>query len=392
MRIVAVASGASGDALDIGVVDVGIDGSSVTMEIVGTGADPWPEDLRQGLLNIQPPAAATTGAICQLDQRIGVAVAESVHRVVSQLDRPPHLVVSPGHTVFHDMRDGRCYGTLQLGQPAWIAERTGLPVVSDLRARDVAAGGRGDPLASTLDALWLAGPGGPRAAVNLGGIASVCVVGDEGQPVHAWDTGPGNCLLDVAAARVTDGGLNHDVDGLLAKAGSVRPDLLAVLLEHPHFSQLPPATTGREAFSAGYLEDVLGQLPEVTGPDLLATVTELTALTIARALAPYGVLEVVASGGGVLNPALMEALRNRLDGVPLVASDERGIPADGKQVVLWALVGFLTWHGLPGGTSATGALESRVLGRITPGREPLRLPKPAAWPPRRLRVLSQSPD
>jgi anhydro-N-acetylmuramic acid kinase len=147
-------------------------------------------------------------------------------------------------------------------------------------------------------------------------------------------------------------------------------------------------STGREAFSAGYLDDVLDRLPEVSGPDLLATLTELTALTVARAVAPYGVMEVVASGGGVHNPALMAALRRSLD-VRLVTSDERGIPADAKEVVLWALLGFLTWHGLAGATSATGAREARVLGRITPGLEPLRLPKPAAWPPRRLRVLSQ---
>ena len=389
MRIVAVTSGTSADALDVGVVDVGLEGSSLTMDIVETSLEPWPDDLRLSLLAVLPPAATTVGAICQLDQLIGVAAADAVDRVVARLDRPPHLVVSPGQTVFHDVRDGRCYGTLQLGQPAWIAERTGLPVVSDLRARDIAAGGQGAPLASTLDALWLAGPGGPRVALDLGGIANVSVVGEEGEPVKAWDTGHANCLLDVAAHRVTGGRLGLDLDGRLALAGDVRPDLLGLLLEHPHFAELPPVSTGREAFSAGYLDDVLARLPEVSGPDLLATLTELTAVTVARAVAPYGVMEVVASGGGVDNPALMAALRQRLEGVPLVTSDARGIPADAKEVVLWALLGFLTWHGLAGTTTATGARETRVLGRITPGLDPLRLPKPAVWPPRRLRMLSQ---
>ena len=143
MRIVAVASGTSADGLDVAVVDIGLDGTSVTMEIVATGTEPWPDGLREAVLEVLPPAATTAGAICQLDQRIGVAVADAVERVVAFLDRPPHLVVSPGQTVFHDVREGRCYGTLQLGQPAWVAERTGLPVVSDLRARDVAAGGQG---------------------------------------------------------------------------------------------------------------------------------------------------------------------------------------------------------------------------------------------------------
>jgi anhydro-N-acetylmuramic acid kinase len=393
MRIVAVASGSSADALDVGVVDVGLEGSTVTMEVVGTGLEPWPEDLRQALLDLRPPAATTVGALCQLDQRVGVTVAESVGRVVDQLDRPPHLVVSPGQTAFHDVRDGRCYGILQLGQPAWIAERTGLPVVSDLRARDVAAGGLGAPLASTLDALWLASPGGPRAALDLGGLATVSVVGDEGQPVRAWESGPANCLLDAAAHRVTEGRLNHDVDGRLALAGQPHPDLLAVLLEHPHFFADRPVRSTRESFSAGYLDDVLEQFPDVSGPDLLATLTELTAVTVARALAPYGVMEVVASGGGVHNPALMEAIGRRLEGTSLVSSARHGIPVEGKEVVLWALLGFLTWHGLPGATGATGALEPRILGRITPGLEPLRLPKPATWPPRRLTVLTrQDPD
>jgi anhydro-N-acetylmuramic acid kinase len=392
VRIVAVAGGTSADAFDVGVVDVGLEGSSVTMEIVATGLEPWPDDLRQALLDLQPPAATTAGAICQVDQLVGVAVAEAVGRVVAQLDRPPHLVVSPGQTVFHDVRDGRCYGALDLGQPAWVAERTGLPVVSDLRARDIAAGGLGAPLSSTLDALWLAGPGGPRAAVHLGGIAGACVVGDEGQPVRAWDTGPGTCLLDAAARRVTEGRLNHDVDGELALAGEVRQDLLAILLEHPHFSSDSPVATSREAFSAGYLEDVLERVADVSGPDLLATLAELTADTVARALAPYGVMEVVVSGGGVSHPALLHALRRRLDGVPVVTSDARGIPPQGKRVVLWALLGFLTWHGLAGTTSATGARESRIIGRITPGLEPLRLPKPAVWPPRRLRLTTASQE
>lgn len=388
MRIVSVASGASLNALDVGVVDVGLEGSTVTMEVVGTGLAPWPEDLRQALIDLRPPAATTVGAICQLDQRIGVAVAEAVGRVVDQLDRPPHLVVSPGHTAFHDVRAGGCYGILQLGQPAWVAERTGLPVVSDLRARDVAAGGLGGPLVSVLDALWLAGPGGPRAALDLGGLATVSVVGDEGQPVRAWEVGPGNCLLDAAALHATDGRLNHDVDGRLALQGQVHDDLLSVLLAHPHFTD-PSAATARESFSAGYLDDVLERFGDVSGPDLLATLTELTALTVARALAPHGVTEVVTSGGGVHNRAVMEALGRHLDGTPLVSSARYGIPVMGKEVVLWALLGFLTWHGLAGSSAATGASEPRILGRITPGLEALRLPKPATWPPRRLSVLSR---
>ncbi len=392
MRIVSVTSEVSGtptDALEVGVVDAGIEGSTVTMEVIETGLEPWPDDLRRALLEVMPPAATTVGAVCQLDQLVGVAAAEAVARAVDRLDRPPHLVVSPGHPAFHDIRDGRCYGTLRLGQPAWIAERTGLPVVSDLPARDVTAGGLGASLASTLDAIWLSGPGGPRAALDLGAVASVSVVGDEGQPAQTWVTGPGTCLLDAAASRVTGGRLDHDADGALALAGQVRPDLLSALWEHPHFGADQFAAATAESFSAGYLDDVLDRVGDVSGPDLLATLTELTADTVAKALAPYGVTEVVASGSGVHDPALMQALRAALGGVPVVPSDDRGIPASAKSVVLWALLGFLTWHGLAGSTAATGALEPRILGRITPGLEPLRLPRPATWPARRLHVVSR---
>ena len=282
MRVCAVASGTSADDLDVAVVDLGLEDSNVSMETVLWRSHPWPDGLREQILALQPPATTSAAALCFLDQRIGQAVADAVETTIAMLDRPPHLVVSPGQTVFHDVRDGLCLGTLQIGQPAWVAERTGLPVISDLRARDVAAGGLGAPLASTLDALWLAAPGGPRAALDLGGIASVTIVRDEEEPVLAWDTGPANCLLDVAAARVTDGRQTRDDDGRLAEAGTVVTSLLDQLLEHPHFTLAPPVSTSREAFSAGYLDDVLDRHGEVSGPDLLATLTELTAHSVAR--------------------------------------------------------------------------------------------------------------
>jgi len=148
--------------------------------------------------------------------------------------------VSPGQTVHHEVVGGRCQATLQLGQPAWVAERTGVPVVSDLRASDVAAGGHGAPLASTFDALWLT-PG--QAALNLGGIANLTV--RRAADVVAFDTGPANCLLDLVAARATPGP-GYDVDGRLAAAGSVRPDLLASMLGDPYFALPAPKSTGRE--------------------------------------------------------------------------------------------------------------------------------------------------
>jgi anhydro-N-acetylmuramic acid kinase len=387
MIVVSVASGTSADGLDVAAVELAFapDGE-LELALVASRTDPWPAELREQVLAVLPPAPASVESWCVLDQAVGQAAASAVVRLLADFGVRAELVVSPGQTAFHDVRDGRCLGTLQVGQPAWIAEATGLPVVSDLRARDVAAHGHGAPLASTLDGLWLAGPDGPRVALNLGGIANVTVVGDVGEPLLAWDTGPANCLLDVAAERATAGALLYDEDGRLARAGTVRSDLLAVLLRHPHFAAAPPVTTGRETFSAEYLRSTLATVDPVEPTDLLATLTELTAVSVADALAPYEVAEVVASGGGTRNPALMEALGRRLRGTPLVTSDARGLPAAAKEAVMWALLGFLTWHGLPGATSATGAAHQRILGRISPGADPLRLPTPVARAPRRMHV------
>ncbi len=390
MIVVSVASGTSADGLDVGVVDLhlGADGV-VEVQVVDTWTTDWPPGLRDRLLALLPPAEVTARELALVDTAVGQAVAEAAADAVrvaeSRVGQRPELVVSPGQTVHHEVVGDRCLGTLQLGQPAWVAEATGLPVVSDLRARDVAAGGHGAPLAGVLDGLWLAGEGGPRVALNLGGIANVTVVGEHGAEV-AWDTGPANCLLDVASERATGGRQSHDPDGALARAGRVDTALLAALLAHPYFELDPPKSTGRETFSAEFLERVLDDVGELEWVDVMATLVELTAVTVADAVLPYEPTEVVASGGGTANPALVAALARRLGRIPLRLSDELGLPARGKEAVLWALLGFLTWHGVP---RTTGAHPARLLGRISPGAGPLSLPPPAATAPTGLRVRTE---
>lgn len=395
-------SGTSVDAIDVAAVDVRLktarDGAcEVVLHPLAHREEPWPGALRERILAVLPPAQTTTQELCALDTLVGQVFAAAAARGIAELaGGRADLVVSHGQTIFHWVEGTRCLGTMQLGQPAWIVEATGAPVVSDLRARDVAAGGHGAPLASTLDALWLAGTDGAdtqgtpgaRAALNLGGIANVTVVPASGTPVLAWDTGPANALLDVAAHRVTGGTTRCDLDGRLAGAGTVRPDLLARLLDDPYFALPAPKSTGRELFSAGYLDAALDHVPAVEDPDLLATLTELTAITVAEALTPHAVREVVASGGGTRNPVLLDALRRRLGATTLVTSDERGLPSEAKEAYVFALLGFLTWHRVPGvasgvgGAGATGARTPRVLGRISPGDGPLVLPGPTATPTR----------
>lgn len=405
MIVVAVASGTSVDGIDVAGVDArwsDAERGVVALDVRTTRSVAWPGDVRARLLAVLPPAVTDVAAWCALDNDVGRCLADVVRDVVADASGgTADLVVSPGQTVYHDVVDGTCRGTLQVGQPAWIAERTGVPVVSDLRASDVAAGGHGAPLVALFDACWLGGGDGSggagvdegaRAALNLGGIANVTVVGRTSDPVVAFDTGPANCLLDIAAERATSGRLTADVDGRLGTAGTVCHDLLDVLLAHPYFQLDPPKSTGRELFSATFLDEALSRVDHVAAADLLATLTELTARSVADAVAPFDVREVVASGGGARNPALMRSLTRTLGGAVLATSADHGIPTDFKEAVMWSFLGFLTWHGIPGtvvagdGSSITGAARPAVLGRISPGRGGLRLPDPADRPVTRVIV------
>ena len=354
MRVIGLMSGTSMDGLDAALANFEWDDDAVAMSPLCHIERPWPDEMRARLHASLGPT--TAGELCELDQLIGQASAELAAELL-----PADLVVSHGQTVHHWVHNGEAKGTLQLGQPAWIVESTGLPVISDVRARDIAAGGHGAPLAGILDDLWLRGEH-TRVALNLGGIANVAIVGNGCAPM-AFDTGPANCLLDEAARRTI--GRPHDEDGRLAARGTPDAALLHALLDDPYYALAPPKSTGREHFN-------LGDLPDLAPEDLLATLTELTAITVADALAPYAPAEVVVSGGGVRNSALLAALERRL---PISLSDAYGLPAQAKEAYLMALIGFLAWHQVP---LLTGPHK---LGRISPADAPLALPPPAARPP-----------
>src|SRR5699024_9376073 len=209
VRVIGLMSGTSVDAIDVAAADLDPNDDVLELTPLGYVEHRYTERLRESVRAALPPGLSTSEQLCRLDTRLGQIFAEAAGRGVQELaGGQADLVVSLGQTIYHWVEGGQCLGTLQLGQPAWIAEATGLPVVSDLRARDVAAGGHGAPLASTLDALWLRdlseSSGGPTAALNIGGIANITVVDSRADPV-AYDTGPGNALLDAPAELVTDG-------------------------------------------------------------------------------------------------------------------------------------------------------------------------------------------
>lgn len=383
MRVIGLMSGTSYDAIDAAAADLRLDGDELVLTPLGMLSQPYSDDLRAAVAGSLPPASTSMEQVCRLDTGIGQAFADVARQAVEQLcGGYADLIVSHGQTVFHWVDGGSVRGTLQLGQPAWIAEATGIPVVSDLRARDVAAGGQGAPLVSIIDVLWLRGRSGVPIALNLGGIANITVV--HGEPV-AFDTGPANALIDAVVAELTGGRLGFDADGAMAGRGWVHPELFGRLMAEPYYERSAPKSTGKELFNLSYLARALEGLPDVPADDLVATVTALTARTVADAVRRYGGTEVIASGGGIRNPVLMHLLVAELGAVPLRSTDELGLPSAAKEAYAFAVLGFLTAHGL-GGTvpSCTGARHSSVLGSITPGIGGLPATDPDVRPPVRL--------
>ncbi|MEV6265550.1 anhydro-N-acetylmuramic acid kinase [Kribbella sp. NPDC051936] len=382
MRVIGLMSGTSCDAIDAAAADLRLKGDELVLTPLGMLSQPYPDELRAAVAAALPPAPTSMEDVCRLDTGIGQAFAAVARQAVEQLcGGSADLVVSHGQTMFHWVDGGAVRGTLQLGQPAWIAEATGLPVVSDLRARDVAAGGQGAPLVSIMDVLWLRGRPGVPVALNLGGIANITVV--HGEPV-AFDTGPANALIDAVVTELT--GQPFDADGVMAARGQVHEELLARLLADPYYARPAPKSTGKELFNLAYVARAMEGLPVIPAEDLVATVTTLTARTVADAVRRYGGTEVVASGGGIRNPVLMHLLADELD-VPVRTTDELGMPSAAKEAYAFAVLGFLTVHGL-GGTvpSCTGARHSSILGSVTPGSSGLPVISAAARPPVRLLV------
>ena len=381
MRVIGLMSGTSYDAIDAAAADLVLDGDTLALRPLGLVSEAYDGGLRDALAAALPPASTTLAEVCRLDTLIGQAFAATAVRANRELcDGDAELIASHGQTVYHWVEDSRVRGTLQIGQPAWIAEATGLPVVADFRPRDIAAGGQGAPLVSLVDLLWLRGRPGTPVALNLGGIANLTA--PDGT---AFDTGPGCALIDAAAQGFSGGRLSYDVDGALAARGRVHPLLLDRLLDEPYYARPAPKTTGKELFHLGHLHEALAGVGTLPAEDVIATLTALTARTVADAVRGAGATEVIASGGGTRNPVLMGMLATELPGVALRDSGELGLPSAAKEAYAFAVLGFLTLHGLAGTEPAsTGARHPSVLGSLTPGRDGFRLPPPAPKPPARL--------
>jgi N-acetylmuramic acid 6-phosphate etherase len=373
MIVIGLMSGTSADGIDAAVVAIEGAPPALRWRLLAHVTQAYPETLQREIMACCDPRTGSVDRICTLSATLGQAFGKAALEAAAAAGIYPaqiDLIGSHGQTIWHAPQNNPP-ATLQIGSAAEIAEHIGAAVVSDFRPRDMAAGGQGAPLVAAVDALLLAHPTQTRAAQNIGGIANVTFIPPQGQGAFAFDTGPGNLLIDDAMRRYY--GLAFDRAGAIAASGQVHAALLAELLAHPFLHLQPPKTTGREAFGAAHGEQIARRAAELglAPADLVATLTAFTAQSIAlayRAFLPHMPDEVIVSGGGARNQALMAQLGAALGPIQLSTSDSIGIPIEAKEALAFAVLAYETWHGRPGNLpAATGATHPVVLGSITPG-------------------------
>jgi len=367
---VGLMSGTSADGVDAALAEFeGTVPDLTLVRVVAAETVPFGAELRDEVLACVRPETSDVEKLCLLNVRLGEVMAKAAGQVMEEAGVKPGdvtVIGSHGQTVWHAPHQN---ATLQIGEPAVIAERTGVRVVADFRPADVAAGGQGAPLVPFVDWVLLRHPEKSRAIQNIGGIANVTYLpaGAELEQVLALDTGPGNMIVDELVRRHTGGNETFDADGRLAREGSIDPGELERLLAHPFLSQSPPKSTGRETFGRAFVDRwVLGS--DLSMLDRIATATAFTAASIARAYRdwlPKPVDEMYVCGGGAENGYVMQRLADELPDIAIDRTDAVGLPSDMKEAIAFAVLALATLDGEPSNVPAvTGASGARVLGKI----------------------------
>jgi anhydro-N-acetylmuramic acid kinase len=330
-RFIGLMSGTSQDAVDGVLAEFAADRPP---QLLATYSAPIDDDLRQQLDALQRPGGADLDLALRLHHLLGKRFADCALRLLHSAALAPaavRAIGSHGQTIRH-APSGRTPHSLQIGNPALIAVRTGIATVADFRSTDVAAGGQGAPLAPAFHRAVFARAGRRRAVLNLGGIGNVTLLGDD---TRGWDTGPGNLLLDGWAQRHLR--QRYDDAGRFAGAGTVHDGLLGALLAHPFLARRPPKSTGREEFNLDWLDGVLGNFPPLAPADVQATLAEFTAATVADALRDQADLqELLVCGGGVHNTDLMSRIAARLPGLHVGTTAEAGIDPQWMEALAFA--------------------------------------------------------
>jgi len=383
MRVAGLLSGTSVDGIDVAIVDIHGAGARTAIKLRAFCTIPYPRPVREGLLAACNARRISVAEISQLNFLVGELFGRAILKTCKRAGIAPgslELAGSHGQTIYHQGRPSSEYetlvaSTLQIGEPAMIAERAGVPVVADFRTADMAAGGLGAPLVPFMDYILYRHLKRGRVALNIGGIANITLIpaGKEGAArtsVVALDTGPGNMVIDALVEHFTAGSRQFDRGGRMAFRGRVSKPLLAWLHGHPFFRQPAPRTAGREEFGREFVAGLLakGARARLSPEDLVATATALTADSIAAAIRRFAIAlpmhDLVISGGGVHNRFLVDRLREKT-GLRIMTAEDFGIPGDAKEAILFAILAYHTFRKIPANIpSATGARHPAILGKL----------------------------
>lgn len=361
MLYLGVMSGTSLDGLDIALVEQG-----ERTRLLAHHYQDLPDALRQQLLDLCSSGADELARAALAEQEWARLVAEGINSLLRQQNLRPdaiRAIGSHGQTIRHEPARGF---TIQIGNPALLAELTGITVVADFRRRDVAAGGQGAPLVPAFHEALFASPGAARATLNVGGFSNLSLL-EEGKPAKGFDCGPGNVLMDAWIHHHL--GHTYDRDGAWAASGVVQPALLKALLSDPFFQTTGPKSTGRELFNLPWLMQHLSTQPAYQPQDVQATLLELTATSIASSLqqAQPACSQLLVCGGGAHNQALLARLQALLPTAQVSSTDDHGVPADWVEAMAFAWLAHCCLNGIPGNRpEVTGARGLRVLGAIYP--------------------------
>ena len=383
MTVAGIMSGTSADGIDVAVVRIAPDNLRPTLTLIAHEGFAFPASLRRAVLAAMNAPSISTAELARLNWRLGIAYAEAVRETVKSHNVKVDLVGCHGQTLFHQPLPlkyaGRSFAcTWQAGEAQVIAAEIGVPVVSNFRPSDMLAGGQGAPLVPLLDYVLFAHSKRGRVLQNIGGIANLTAIpaGAGSDQLIAFDTGPGNMVIDALAQQLFKKPL--DRNGAIAADGQILGPVLARALRNPYFALKPPRTAGREQFGREYAAKLLRdcQLSSTRPEDALATATALTAETIVQSYKQFckpemkngNGVDYIVSGGGARNRTLMAMLAQKLEplGCDLAASEHFGLPAEAKEAAAFALLAWQTWHHRPGNVpAATGASRPVILGQVT---------------------------
>ncbi len=376
MIVAGVMSGTSADGINVALVRVTGRGLRTRFQLLAHREFPYPRAIRNAILAMMNARAARVGDLASLNFLLGELYAEAITQTARRARLRVELVGCHGQTLYHRGEREPFLGrklavTWQTGEGAIVAARTGAPAVTDFRPADMAAGGKGAPLVPFLDYLVYRHSRIGRIVLNIGGIANLSAIPAGASPdqVVAFDTGPGNMVIDAVTERLF--GRRYDSDGTIAASGKVLEGVLAHMMRLRFFRRPPPKTAGREEFGREFVSEFLRRCKGARKQDVVATATALTARSIAQAIQDHVLVrgkfrELIASGGGTKNPALMRMLANQLPQLRLRRTDDFGLPAEAKEAVAFALMAYQTWQRLPSSVpAATGAERAAVLGKVS---------------------------